>query len=244
MMPHSSQCLYFHLGMNADDDGFCEHFTLMRMTESKPDDLKILQAKGFVYVFDEQVLVILDWQENNAIRSDRYSKSKYIEIYREELKLLSDNQMSTTCQPDVIPMVTTGKISIDKVSIDKVSIDKIEEKFPAEIISITQNLYDILVKPTRWNKKPPDLKRWCEDIDKLNRIDGINFELINSVIDFIDKYDKWKWKEVIQSGHGFRKHFDTIEKQMKKNRVQTKEDIQADKEYYEKRIKELQNETH
>ena len=58
MMPQSSQNLYFHLGMNADDDGFCEHFTIMRMTESKPDDLKILQAKNFVYVFDDKVLII------------------------------------------------------------------------------------------------------------------------------------------------------------------------------------------
>jgi hypothetical protein len=60
MMPQSSQNLYFHLGMNSDDDGFCEHFTVMRMTDSKPDDLKILQAKGFVHVFDDRVLVIRD----------------------------------------------------------------------------------------------------------------------------------------------------------------------------------------
>lgn len=92
MMPQSSQNLYFHLGMNADDDGFCEHFTIMRMTESKPDDLKILQAKGFVNVFDDKVLVILDWKENNFIRTDRYKPSKYLEIYKEDLALLSKNQ--------------------------------------------------------------------------------------------------------------------------------------------------------
>jgi len=93
MMPQSSQNLYFHLGMNADDDGFCEHFTIMRMTESKPDDLKILQAKGFVNVFDDKVLVVLDWKENNFIRSDRYKPSKYLETYKEELAILSQNNM-------------------------------------------------------------------------------------------------------------------------------------------------------
>lgn len=92
MMPQSSQNLYFHLGMNADDDGFCEHFTIMRMTESKPDDLKILQAKGFVSVFDDKVLVILDWKENNSIRSDRYKPSKYLEIYKTELLNISKNK--------------------------------------------------------------------------------------------------------------------------------------------------------
>jgi hypothetical protein len=89
MMPQSSQNLYFHLGMNADDDGFCEHFTIMRMTESKPDDLKILQAKNFISVFDDRVLVIIDWKENNYLRADRYTPSKYLEIYKNEIVGLS-----------------------------------------------------------------------------------------------------------------------------------------------------------
>ena len=86
MMPSSSQNLYFHLGMNADDDGFCEHFTVMRMTDSKPDDLRILQAKGYVHVFDDKVLVILQWKENNCIKSDRYTPSKYLEEYKKQIK--------------------------------------------------------------------------------------------------------------------------------------------------------------
>ena len=89
MMPQSAQNLYFHLGMNADDDGFCEHFTIMRMTDSKPDDLRILQAKGFVKIFDDKVLIIIDWKENNYIKKDRYTPSKYLKIYKEELKKLS-----------------------------------------------------------------------------------------------------------------------------------------------------------
>lgn len=92
MMPQSAQNLYFHLGMNADDDGYCEHFTIMRMTESKPDDLKILNAKEFVQVFDEKVLVIMDWKENNYIRSDRYTPSKYLEIYKDEIKKISETE--------------------------------------------------------------------------------------------------------------------------------------------------------
>lgn len=88
MMPVSSQNLYFHLGMNADDDGFCEHFALMRMTDSKPDDLKILNAKGFVTVFDDKVLIITDWKENNYLRSDRYTPSKYLDIYKDEIERL------------------------------------------------------------------------------------------------------------------------------------------------------------
>lgn len=98
MMPLSTQALYFQLGMNADDDGFCEHFSIMRMVEAKPDDLRVLQAKDFVKVFDDKVLVVLDWKENNYLRSDRYTPSKYLEVYKEELKALgipNGNQMAT-----------------------------------------------------------------------------------------------------------------------------------------------------
>lgn len=110
MMPSSSQNLYFHLGMNADDDGFCEHFSIMRMTDSKPDDLKILQAKGFVNIFDDRVLVITDWKENNYLRADRYTPSKYLDIYKDEIKRL----------PSGIPTVATGKDRIGKESINKI----------------------------------------------------------------------------------------------------------------------------
>jgi hypothetical protein len=121
MMPQSSQNLYFHLGMNADDDGFCEHFTIMRMTESKPDDLKVLQAKGFITIFDDRVLVITDWKENNYLRSDRYTPSKYLEIYKDELKALS-----TTGIPNGDQMATQDKIGKDRIG--KVSNTQGENK--------------------------------------------------------------------------------------------------------------------
>ena len=111
MMPSSAQNLYFHLGMNADDDGFCEHFSIMRMTDSKPDDLKILQAKRFVQVFDDRVLVITNWTENNYIQKDRYTPSKYLVIYKKELKQLS-NGIQNVYKVDT--QVRLGKDSIGK----------------------------------------------------------------------------------------------------------------------------------
>ncbi len=135
MMPSSSQNLYFHLGMNADDDGFCEHFAIMRMTDSKPDDLRVLQAKGFVKVFDEKILIILDWKENNLIRSDRYTPSKYLDIYKREIKLISKGKVVDTVGiPDdnqMEPQVRLGKVSIDNIyseSSDKSSDSSIKRK--------------------------------------------------------------------------------------------------------------------
>ena len=116
-MPQSSQNLYFHFGMNADDDGFCEHFGIMRMTESKPVDLQVLHQKGFVQVFDDKVLIIKDWKENNYLRNDRYTPSKYLEIYKEEIKALTEGE-SNTGIPAVYHLATqvrVGKVRKGKV---------------------------------------------------------------------------------------------------------------------------------
>lgn len=109
-MPSSSRLLYYDLGMNADDDGYAEWFTVMRMTGASEQDLQVLSANGFVKVFDENVLVILDWKENNYIQKDRYTESKYLNVYK----------MDTEC----IQIGNTGKDRLGKVSIGEDSIGK------------------------------------------------------------------------------------------------------------------------
>lgn len=141
MMPLSSQTLYFHLGMNADDDGFCEHFSVMRMIDAKPDDLKILQAKGFVQVFDEQVLVVIDWKENNYLRSDRYTPSKYLEIYKKELKLLSKKTIivDTIGIPEVDKMATQVRLGKDSIGKDKNAKNKFSQD-GADLIKLFEEI--------------------------------------------------------------------------------------------------------
>jgi hypothetical protein len=118
MMPPTSRLLYYDLGMSADDDGFCEHYTVMKMTDAKPDDLKVLQAKGFVKVFDERVLVVLDWKENNYIQKDRYTPSKYLEVYKKELKQISADGklLDTNC-------IQNGYTGKDRIGEDRIGKD-------------------------------------------------------------------------------------------------------------------------
>ena len=77
-MPTSTQALYFHLGMRADDEGFINKpKSIMRLTGSKDDDLKLLIAKNFVIPFESGVVVIKHWKIHNYIRADRIKETVY-----------------------------------------------------------------------------------------------------------------------------------------------------------------------
>lgn len=79
-MPQSSQLLYFHLSMSADDDGFVgSPKKTMRMIGAAEDDIKILIAKEFVISFKSGVVVIRHWKMNNLIRKDWYRETQYME---------------------------------------------------------------------------------------------------------------------------------------------------------------------
>ena len=79
-MPPSSQVLYFHLAMRADDDGFINNpKTIMRMVGAKDDDIKLLVAKRFIIPFESGVVVIKHWRIHNYIQKDRYTETKYID---------------------------------------------------------------------------------------------------------------------------------------------------------------------
>ena len=79
-MPVTSQLLYFHLSMRADDDGFVNKpKSLMRMVGCKDDDLKLLFVKKFLIPFESGVVVIKHWKIHNYIRKDTYTETKYKE---------------------------------------------------------------------------------------------------------------------------------------------------------------------
>lgn len=86
-MPLSTQCLYFHLNMRADDDGFIGNpRRIMRTIGAGEDDLKLLIAKRFVLVFESGVIVIKHWRMHNCIRADRHN----LTTYTDELALLQE----------------------------------------------------------------------------------------------------------------------------------------------------------
>ncbi|MBD5806517.1 DnaD domain protein [Limosilactobacillus walteri] len=84
-MGMTAQSLYFHLGMNADDDGFVGNpKSIKRMIGASEDDLKALVEKDYLIVFEDGVVVIKDWRVSNYVKPDRYTPT----IYTDDRKLI------------------------------------------------------------------------------------------------------------------------------------------------------------
>lgn len=80
-MPLSTQALYFHLGMRADNDGFVNNpRRIARLIGACDDDLNILLSKRFILVFDNGVVVIKHWRIQNTLKNDRLKMPQYPEI--------------------------------------------------------------------------------------------------------------------------------------------------------------------
>ncbi len=131
-MPLSTQALYFHLNMRADDDGFVNNpKRIQRTVGASEDDLKLLIAKRFLLCFENGVIVIKHWRMHNTLRKDRYNPTQYQEQFA--MLEVKNNSAYTEKKPDADIVATTwqplGNQPATQRSIDKYSIDeKREEK--------------------------------------------------------------------------------------------------------------------
>ena len=158
-LPSSSQALYFHLGMRADDDGFVSSPKRITATVgASPDDLRLLVAKGLIIPFESGVCVIRDWKVNNYLRSDRYTPTLY-QTEKAQLEAGSHTGgMSARVPfgiPKDIPPVNTGK--------DRLGKDRLGEGKQAD-------------KPPRTRFIPPSLdeiKAYCQE--RGNGVDAQRF---------------------------------------------------------------------
>lgn len=90
-MPPKAQTLYFHLAMNADDDGFVNApKKIMKSIECDNDDMQILINENFIIAFDNGIIVIKHWKVHNYIQKDRYKPTSYTKE-KSQLILQSDN---------------------------------------------------------------------------------------------------------------------------------------------------------
>ena len=134
-MPLSTQCLYFHLNMRADDDGFVGNpKRICKLIGCNDDDLKLLLMKRFILGFENGVIVIKHWRMHNTIQKDRYTPT----TYSDELKQLGikDNK-SYTLSPMETKCIQNVSTDID-IDID---IDKDIDNKIIYLLSSSKNIY-------------------------------------------------------------------------------------------------------
>lgn len=147
-MPATTQNLYFHLNIRADDEGFINNpKMIMRSVGANQNDLDLLLAKRYLLSFESGVIVIKHWKMHNLIRKDRLTETLYQEekstlfekdngAYTDhkpiEVKQLpNDNQATTGRQPDDANCRhRLGKDSIDKVSKVDTDFDTFYNAYP------------------------------------------------------------------------------------------------------------------
>lgn len=183
-MPLSAQALYFHLAVNADDEGFVGNPKRIRdYIGASENDLNLLVEKRFVLIFKNGVVVIRHWKIHNTLRRDRSHPT----IFTEEKALLivgangaymerpttadiADNQTATACQPSDGQMSTEDKIGEDSVSED------MEDE--SGTLAIDE------IKTTRFKKPTVDeIKAYCTD-------NGYSVDALR----FFDYYESNGWR--------------------------------------------------
>ena len=230
-MPMSAQSLYFHINMQADDDGFVGNVkTIKRMIGASDDDLKLLIAKQFLIPFDTGIVVIRDWKIHNYIQKDRYTET----FYKHEKAMLetTDNKqyqvMDTECIQDVSSLDTQVRLGKDRLGKDRLEIEKeidsnnsqqSQKRYAddSQYMKVAVYLFE-KIKERLPNKKEPDFQKWADEVRKTVELDGVPVERYKEVLDWSQNDDFWQAN--ILSTNKLRKKFDTIFLQMQRNNKQ------------------------
>lgn len=230
-MPLSAQCLYFHLNMQADDEGFLNSpKKVMRIIGSNEDDLRILIAKNFVLVFESGVIVIKHWRINNYLRKDRSNKTNFIEernsifIKENGSYTFDKKQEKLGCQPTDNQMSTIGIPRLDKISNNNVhfvhdtSLD----------IDESNDVQDLKNNSNVKNKLDQDIQ---EVISYLNKLKGSSFRLSDSSTKHIkarmkDGYSLDQCKSVIYAKVNEWKDNDLMSKYLRPKTLFSKENFE------------------
>lgn len=183
-MPLSAQALYFHLNLEADDEGFVDNIkSLMRQIRATEDDLKILLTKRYLLPFESGVLVIKHWLIHNTIRQDRIKETTYIEE-RESLDI-KENMSYTEKREGLFKMGVIDMVVSDTVS------DTMSDKCPPNntnlIKPIIKEVIDYL--NNKLNTKYKYTNTRTEAFLKARVAEGYTVQDFKDVIDL--KYQQW-----------------------------------------------------
>lgn len=182
-MPLSSQALYFHLGMEADDDGFIQPKIMMRSIGANDDDLRVLLGKRFLLPFETGVVVIKHWLIHNMIRLDRYKPTRFQEeknrLIIKENKAYTERKDDVGCQigNQLTPQVRLGEVRLGEERVEEPQFKKTVDELWIEMIEPFKNKYApsmIQAFEIHFRQKNPDGKK---ELWQMERVFDINLRL-------------------------------------------------------------------
>jgi len=189
--PLTTQALYFHLAMRADDDGFVNNpKKIQRMVGCSDDDLKLLLAKQFILAFDSGVIVIKHWKIHNYIRSDRYKPT----VYKEEKAMLqtkennaytfgipSDNQAVDNWDTQV-RLVKERLVKERLNNNNEMDVDLSTEIF--ELSTDERSIANIILQQWHYQPTEDDIEQAIEQLKRLNN----DFNLFETALGISAEY--------------------------------------------------------
>ena len=224
-MPLSARCLYFTLGMLADDDGFVgSPKSIMRQCGASQDDMAILLQKRYLLGFESGVIVIKHWRMNNYLQKDRHKKTTYLEemsqlvidqkgAYTEKAKngekfieCEVSNPVNDSMYTECIQNVYTGKDSIGKDRLGKDSIERARVRMRLGIFNNVLLTQGELEELQRLN--PDDWQDMIENLSTYMQSKGKYYE------DHYATMMSWKRKDKQKARSGtFWEEFDRVKEE-------------------------------
>ena len=162
-MPLSARCLYFTLGMYADDEGFVNSpKSLARLIGASTDDMNILLVRRFLIAFPSGVCLIKHWRINNYLRSDRFQPTKYTEE-RNQIMIEENGAYALISERYTNGIPNDGIPRLEEISQDKVSLGKerIEELAPPSVaVSNSRFVRPTIDESKGWRVGNQPMKDW------------------------------------------------------------------------------------
>lgn len=169
-LPLSAQCLYFHLSLSADDEGFISSGKrIVRAIGATDEDMTLLVQGEFLLYFPEaNVYVDRAFFLNNAIRADRSHPTSY-QHQRKQLTITEnklyqlvsedDNQMTTKCPADgdvdKVSPVEIKENRLYQVSVGEESSERgTQQDAPVDMDQNDLLLYEASMKGIRHELEP------------------------------------------------------------------------------------------
>ena len=222
-MPPTTQNLYFHLGMRADDDGFVSSPKKVALIcGSCITDLQLLVSNGFIIPFDNGVILITDWIANNYIRKERYTETRFKE-YLDAVQIENDKYITDPLPRDLMLGIPNDNQLVDDVytsGCHRLGKDRIELGKDRIDINKTQVAKETMAAdhPSDMDKRQEPIRHKYgeyknvllsdEDIEKLK------MEFPNDWEDRIERLSSY----VASTGKSYKNHLATIRNWARKDK--------------------------